>query len=355
VTRSFVLLTALPPTLGHIDLVRFANSLTPGRVTVIINTQPDEPFFNERVWAVRDAVREVNGDISVRNIHRNLPQEPEDDPGFWDMWAGFLHSHGFVAGDNIVASEIYGLKLAEVVRGRFMPYDLERQIRFTKATEVRNDWVGEWDQMIPEFRKYLQKKITIFGAESTGKTTLTKRLVDNGYFGISTGLFEWARPYLETVGAELTVPRMDAINDGQYALQKATYEAAVKPFVIQDTDLFSTIGYWRNWDNWSIPDNLFGRALETKSDLYIILKSNIPFEADPIRYGGDHRELSDSYWISLAAEFKLNYVVIEESDLHERVDRVSDYIDRAFLEDQPLKYQRRGKEYLTLNVDYGNV
>jgi cytidyltransferase-like protein len=41
--RSYVLMTALPPTLGHLDLIRFAATLG-GEVVVIVTTQPDEPY-----------------------------------------------------------------------------------------------------------------------------------------------------------------------------------------------------------------------------------------------------------------------------------------------------------------------
>lgn len=341
-TKSYVLMTALPPTQGHLDLIKFATQLTE-EVHVIVNTQPDEPFYDERVNALHFAVNKLGSTIYIRHIHQELPQEPEDAPGFWDMWAKFLIDRQFQPGDYIVASEMYGKKLAEVVRGVFMPYDLQRQVRYTKATEVRKDWYGQWDQMIPEFRFYLQKKVTIFGVESTGKTTLTNEL---GYhFRDSTTLPEWARPYLEAVGPELTVSKMDAIHRGQMALQRSTYRNAVSPLVIQDTDLFSTLGYWRNWDEWSLPQGLKYDAMRTASDLYIVTKSNIPFEADPLRYGGDKRELNDHYWIKLLQEFELPFVVLEESDLKGRLTAAMDIINNTLLYEEPLNYQRRGEEY----------
>jgi len=341
-TKSYVLMTALPPTLGHLDLIKFAHMLT-GRVEVILNTQPDEPYYEERFESLVLAVEKISDIITVHRIHRELPQEPEDDPGFWDMWVRFLNDHGFEKGDYIVASEMYGKKLAEVARGVFMPYDLHRQVRYTKGTEVRKDWFGEWDQMIPEFRVLLQKTVTIFGAESTGKTTLTNEL--GKLFRESTTLPEWARPYLEAVGSELTVAKMDAIYLGQKALQEATFDTALKPLVIQDTDLFSTLGYWRNWDHWSVPGRLDMHASLLRSDLYIVTKSNIPFEADPLRYGGDKRELDDQYWINILEEFDLPYVVLDEDDLKGRLTAAVDIINNTLLYQEPLTYQRRGKEY----------
>ena len=51
-----------------------------------------------------------------------------------------------------------------------------------------------------------------------------------------------------------------------------------------------------------------------KSDLYIVTRSNIPFEADPLRYGGDKREGSDEYWIDICNQYKLNYIVLGTND-----------------------------------------
>lgn len=67
-----------------------------------------------------------------------------------------------------------------------------------------------------------------------------------------------------------------------------------------------------------VPEKLVEDALTTKSDLYIITKSNIPFEEDPIRYGGDKRESPDEFWIGIAEKYDLNYVVLSGSDFELR-------------------------------------
>ena len=39
-TQAYVLMTALPPTYGHLDLVKFAGNLNVDRVVLFLNTQP---------------------------------------------------------------------------------------------------------------------------------------------------------------------------------------------------------------------------------------------------------------------------------------------------------------------------
>ncbi len=341
-TNSYVLMTAMPPTKGHLDLIRFAASLG-GQVRVIVNTQPEEPLGTARYRAVKLAVKALEADIVVEQYNVTLPQEPEEAPGFWDMWGGILSKYGFQPGDRIVASELYGVRLAEEVGGQFYPYDIDRQIRHTKATEVREDFMDEWDQIIPEFRTMIQKRVTIFGAESTGKTTLTSDVQAN-WSPYCNSIFEWARPYLEAVGPMLTTQKMKAIAEGQKALQLTAQRTAVKPILVQDTDLYSTLGYWQNWSSATVPELLDNDAFWLRSDLYLVTKSNIPFEPDPLRYGVDKRELSDDYWIKMLEDRELPYKVLQGQTRHDRLFEASDYIE-GLTAKNPLEFKRSGKEY----------
>lgn len=93
---------------------------------------------------------------------------------------------------------------------------------------------------------------------------------------------------------------------------------AERPYIIQDTDLYTTVGYWQfpHWQHelGACPQGLIDEAAELKSDLYIITKSNIPFEKDPLRYGGDTREGSDEYWIDVCERYELPYIILEDAD-----------------------------------------
>src|SRR5690606_28700585 len=111
---------------------------------------------------------------------------------------------------------------------------------------------------------------------------------------------------------------------------------------IQDTDLFSTVGYWEMWDKDSMPQSLLEDARDRKSDLYVVLSSDIPFEPDPLRYGGNTRESTDQYWIDLCEREELPYVYITETN--DRLGAVVNAIEK-FLGSNPLAYQRIGEEY----------
>jgi len=113
-----------------------------------------------------------------------------------------------------------------------------------------------------------------------------------------------------------------------------------KPFIIQDTDLLSTVGYWRHFEPGFLGRAVTDQAVSRASDLYIVAPSNIPFEPDPLRYGGDVRELPDTYWISLLEEFSLPYVVLENSHPMLRVNEADTIVRELFDRDNRMWFDR---------------
>jgi len=161
--------------------------------------------------------------------------------------------------------------------------------------------------------------ITIFGAESTGKTTLSMQLA--AYIG-GEWVYEFARPYLEATHQDVTAESMYAIWQGQAGLQRNAQHTN-RDYIVQDTDLFSTVGYWQlphiEPKIGQCPQQLITDAYALRADIYLIARSNIPFEPDTLRYGGDRRESEDTYWINLCEYYHLPYTVIDASDPDQRV------------------------------------
>ena len=320
--------------MGHLRLIQFSEQLA--ETVIIVSTQPEEPFVNERLKAISEA---ASDDSWVFLFNQTIEQNPEA-PGFWNMWRNIFDRYGFVKGDYIVASEPYGQRLAEELGGVFMPYDMNRSIDPIKATRIRQAPIAHWEEMIPQFRRHLVQTVTIFGAESCGKTTLSNDLAEehNAHW-----LPEWARPYLEAVGSEVTDEKMYAIHKGQLALQKhGAANVTDAPVLFQDTDLFSTVGYWQLWKPEHNINELILDAADNKSDLYLIAPSNIPFEADPLRYGGNERESADQYWIDLCKSYGLNYWVLTNPGRYGRVLEAGIHIKELLDEKvrQPLNYER---------------
>lgn len=343
--NGIVVLTALPPTMGHAYLIDFASRyieamgdhyypLEEGILNVIVCARPNEPIDGMvRASAIANHFS-GRSNVWVHLREANDPNLPEDHPDFWAFWKGIVESkvNKIKPNDILFASEIYGIEFAKHLGCRFMPCDVERAIVDTKATAVRQDPIGKFDYMLPEFSRGMMKTVTFFGAESTGKTTLSRKMATRRAATVLNGHWchEWARPFLELCGPETTDERMTDIVYGQFAAQTAVRALPPKPFIFQDTDLLSTIGYYRIYGG-KPPADLEDLFRKTKSDLYIVMSGKIPFAADILRYGGDHRESSDEFWIDLLKEYGCSYYAVTETDQHAQFSEISDYLKRFFL------------------------
>lgn len=323
-----VLMTALVPTVGHKYLIDFANSLCEpfDKVHVILNSLPSEPVAGQLRYNALVKTYANNPNVVIHWLHKDVPQNPADHPNFWEVWRDIVLSFVSVTNtDYFVASEHYGIDMAKVLGCTFIPCNIYRETLPVKGTSVRRALPNSFAQVMPAFQNNLRLTVTLFGPESCGKTTMAKWLAEsvNGWF-----IPEWAREYLETVGIEITKQSMKAIQDGQFALQKTASMLENRPFVVQDTDLYSTLGYYELWGNGSDHDlDLCEyRANKTASDLYILMNDGIPFEVDPIRYGGNKRESTTQYWEDLLNRYKLPYYKVVDTDLDKQRVAVYNYV-----------------------------
>ena len=329
--NGIIIMTALVPTIGHQHLVEFGSNfvMQRGKLTVIICALEDEPVdVHLRYNAFYEQFKSYNNVTFVKHIG-NDPQNPSgpDDKEFWEHWKNVICKYVTIKSDDcVIASETYGIDLAKVLGCEFIPCNIYRETVPIKGTNVRENLLQNFNQVMPSFRKHLMKTVTIFGVESCGKTTMTKYLAEelNGYF-----VPEWAREYLEVCGSDVTEQKMVNITEAQHAIQLATHFKMDKPFIFQDTDLLSTIGYYEIMFG-KIPENnknnIMWRFNTSKSDLYVVMNDGIPFEADILRYGGDKRESNTQFWIDLLKEHECNYVVMPYTEISEQRKFLVDFL-----------------------------
>lgn len=335
---GIVLMTALLPTKGHINLIKFAaDFMYPNPVIVIINSLPEEPIDGYiRVNAIKKAIHHNN--IHITHIDYDVPQNPAEHPQFWDFWSNLIEKeilnlkYSITSFDEvcIIASEKYGHQVAENLKNKnknskFIPYDINREILNTKSTNVRQNIIEKFDEIIPEMRPHLVTNFTFFGAESCGKTIMTRTIAKemNGHY-----IPEWARLYLEEIGPTLNEQVMMDIVNGEFAvLTNANNGYLNKPYIFRDTDLVSTLGYYRIL-KMNIPEQLYSKMNKSLANHYIVMNSKIPFEPDILRYGGNKRESTDKYWIDLLEELKLTYYYVKSTNHEEQKEEIKEEINR---------------------------
>ena len=317
--NSVILMSAILPTIGHAALIDFGLAFS-GELHVIVSSKRDEPISGiERVTALR---KHYQGKKVNIHHHINFSGEGAENPTTdldWQYWKdvvfSFVAEHDrFAKIDYFIASEPYGKKMAELCDAEFIPFDTERKFVRCKSSSVRKSLlnnakdIDQWNNILPEMKEKLVTRVTIFGQESVGKTSLKDYLAD--VFGF-IGIHEFARPYLEFMDDKsVTYEKMATIAQGQLALQSLAGKNPQSPVIVQDTDLLSTIGYYRIYGDKRVPIECLNMFAGKKSDLYLLMPDNIPFFPDPLRYGGDKRETSYQFWKDLLDEFNCNYVEI---------------------------------------------
>lgn len=320
--NGIITMTALVPTLGHAYLIEWAAqylSVHPqgGDLHVILMSRPREPLSGRLRC---DALSQHFGGRFHFHLHdEEVPQNPNEHPEFWGIMRRVVNDHVPLVGNEFLfASETYGIEFAACLEAEFVPCDISRDIVAARGTDVRLNLVDNFASVLPEYQPRLRRKITFFGAESCGKTTASRRIADalNGHW-----VHEWARPYLEQIGPEVTPDRLQAIVCGQYAAQKAVAEMRNRPFIIQDTDLLSTIGYYElcGIDK---PKNIESLFRETASDLYVVMNDRIPFTPDVLRYGGNVRETNDDYWLRLLGRYGCAFHYVQTTDRDEQSSEI---------------------------------
>lgn len=270
----------MPPHLGHVYLIEFAKAYADD-LTVVVGSLEREPIPG----ALRARwVRELFPDVNVVHLTDENPQEPHEHPRFWDIWRESLRR--VVPGpiDHVFASEAYGARLAHELGASFVPVDPAREILPVSGTAIRNDPYAHWAFIPRCVRPYFAIRVSVFGPESTGKTTIAKSLAAH-YETVMVP--EYARLHLERQSGEIFEDDMPRIARGQIASEDALVRDANR-VLICDTDVLATT-------IWS--ESLFGRCASwmhdeverRRYDLTLLTDIDVPWEPDPVRYLPDDR------------------------------------------------------------------
>ena len=132
------------------------------------------------------------------------------------------------------------------------------------------------------------KRVVLTGSESTGKTTLARRVAE--HFG-TEWVPEFVRDYAAAKGTPLTFDDHGPIARGQIQREDeyiARSRASGAAVLVQDTDLLSTAVYCAHY--YGVCPAWIEQAIhERRPDLYLLLDVDIPWEPDPQRDRGHMR------------------------------------------------------------------
>lgn len=281
--HGFLLGKFMPPHAGHLFLCEVARARV-DQLTVLLCSHDAEPIPGDlRAAWMAESLRGTG--VRLCHMHRDIPQEPSEHPDFWPIWKAAIAEYHPEPIDWVFGSEDYIVPLAETLTARPFIVDLARRAVPVSATVIRADPGAHWAHVPPPVRGYFQRRITLLGPESAGKTTLAEGLSAR----LNAGLIpEYGRDYdaLFRQGGGWAAQDFIAIAEGHQALAGAIARGG-PPLVIEDTDPLQTL-VWAEYLLGDAPAALVDLVVEmARPDLYLLLSPDTPWHDDGTRYSGD--------------------------------------------------------------------
>ena len=272
-SRGFLLGKFLPPHRGHQMLCDFAQAYC-DELTVLVCTRDCEPIDGTRraAW-----MRELVPNARIVHFDRDVPQEPSEHPEFWRIWREIVLGAHPEPIDFVFTSENYGGQLAEIVGARHVPFDPDRLAAPVSGTQIRSNPYLYWDHLPAPVRAHYVKTVCLFGPESTGKSTLAKRMASH-YRTIAAP--EYGRTYCEVFGTHCTADDLRNIVKGQAALEAAAKRQANRLLILDTDRLMTTL--WADMLLGHRPPDL--DQVAEYADLYLLAEIDIPWADDGTRY-----------------------------------------------------------------------
>jgi NadR type nicotinamide-nucleotide adenylyltransferase len=273
--HGLVLGKFLPPHRGHVHLCEVAERMC-DELTIVVASLAREPIPGaQRVaW-----MRELFPRAAVVHHTAELPQEPSEHPDFWRLWRESLRACAGRPVHRVFSSDRYGRRLAAELDAAWIPVDPERAIFPVSGTAIRRDPMRHFDALPRCVRPHFARRVSVFGPESTGKSTLAAEL------SLALGTLhapEFARAYLESRGGALERADLDVIGRGQIALEDALARDADRVLVC-DTDPLLTV-VWAETLFGEAPPWLREAARARRYELTLLCDVDLPWVADPVRY-----------------------------------------------------------------------
>ena len=276
--EGFLLGKFLPPHLGHLVMCRAAAALC-DRLTVLVCSLPDDPIPGDLRFGW---MAEALPGVRVLHHDRIVPQAPGDDPDFWPIWRRICRASCPDGLHLVFGSEPYIHRLAAELAAEPILIDPERLAIPTSGTAIRQDPFGQWPFIPGPVRPWYQKRVVLFGAESTGKSTLARQLAS----AFDTRhVPEYGRIHdANRKPGPWTPEDFHRIIAGHRALRRAIAPEA-GPVLIEDTDPLLT-HVWQGFLTGQSPETL----PDDIADLYLLLDTDQPWRDDGTRYQGDPQD-----------------------------------------------------------------
>jgi HTH-type transcriptional repressor of NAD biosynthesis genes len=238
-------------------------------------------------------------------------------------WAEYLKAnlYNFDKYDVIVGSEKYVQYMGEYLGIDYDIFDEGRKAVSISATAIKSDIVNNWDYLAPAVKRTYAKHICIVGSESTGKTTVCRRIEDENNF--VTAVYEIGRSLVGKSELCTKEKLISIFNIHALLLNEVRYDPPT-PIVIWDTDNIITKSYYK-----FLFDSEFDpHVVENIADKYFFFDSNIPVVDDGSRFDENTAKSLKDCHISMYDDYGVDLEMVTEN----RYEVVNDYVQRSIEE-----------------------
>jgi HTH-type transcriptional repressor of NAD biosynthesis genes len=279
--RGLVIGKFMPVHQGHLALIQFAASHCEQLIVSMSYTDEDPIPQTIRFNWLKELLKSfpaISVEISLDDFDvPSLPLEQRT-----KIWATFIQKR-FPPIDVVISSEDYGAPFSHQLGAANILFDKLRSQFQISATQIRNRPLLHWKHIPEIVRPYFLKKICFYGPESTGKSSMAKRMAEIYH---SEFVPEVAREIVDS--SDFTLDDIIRIGKAQTdrVLEKSQ---TANRFLFCDTDLITTQVYCRHYLK-EVPAILYELEKQIQYDTYFLFEVDVPWVSDGLRDLGDRRK-----------------------------------------------------------------
>lgn len=229
----------------------------------------------------------------------------------------------------VFASEPYVFPLAAALGAQPVLVDPAREAYKISSAMIRRNPAAHWQSLPRAVRPYYQKRLTLLGPESVGKTRLASNLAA---FFSTLVIPEYGRAYDSFYKAAKDWRAEDFVALARtHAAMRHAIAGDAGPLLVEDTDAIQT-AVWSKHLVGAVAPALEDLERRSAADHYLLLSPDVAWRQDGARYAGDAPTRA---FFFEEAQRRLDricatYDIISGADFDARRDAALEAADRAF-------------------------
>jgi HTH-type transcriptional repressor of NAD biosynthesis genes len=269
---------------GHLHLINTAIEQC-DVLYIMICSLDTEPINGSLRWSWLKMIYNNNKNVVIIHCEDENPQKPEEadsvDSFYNDYWVPSVYNR-IQQLDVVFTSEDYGDEFAKYLNVQHVLVDLDRVTHPVSGTAIRNNPFANWEYIPNDVKSFFTKRIAVMGPESTGKSTLVKKLVN--HYGVDH-IEEYGRTYTETIKPALELDAEDfyKIADTHNDMLLDKHEETLGKLLFADTEAITTKMFGEMYLKDYKDERLDEIIKHQWFDLYLVMDIDVPWVNDGTR------------------------------------------------------------------------